>query len=213
MKLYLSSYHIGNHPDCLKAMVGSNRKAAVITNAGDCWDTYRTRNLPKFIRDLADADIQAEELDLRNYFGQTENLKTALSQVGLIWVTGGNTFVLRRAMKESGLDTILPGLLRSGDIVYGGFSAGACVVSPSLKGIHLGDEPEVVPPGYPNTGVVWEGLGIIDFYIVPHFRSNHSESAIMENVISYYDEHKMPFYTLADGEALRVENGSIEKLS
>ena len=42
-------------------------------------------------------------------------------------------------------------------IVYGGYSAGACVLTPTLKGIHLADEPDLTPAGYESMPVIWEG--------------------------------------------------------
>lgn len=50
------------------------------------------------------------------------------------------------------------------------------------------------------------------YYIVPHYRSDHPESAMMENVVSYYEEKKLPFYALKDGEALVVNGTKIEKV-
>ena len=100
-------------------------------------------------------------------------------------------------------------LLESNDLVYGGFSAGACVLSPSLRGIHLADKPENVPEGYPSE-VIWEGIGLISFYIIPHFRSPHPGSEAMENVIAYYKKQKLPYHAIADGEVIVVDGESIE---
>jgi hypothetical protein len=36
-KLYLSSYFLGNHPDELAKLVGSNRKVGIILNAADIY--------------------------------------------------------------------------------------------------------------------------------------------------------------------------------
>lgn len=211
MKLFLSSYHVGNCANRLRELVGSNRKALIIPNAGDLWDAYRQNNFPQILADLKKLGTDAEELDLRSYFGNADRLKNVVSRAGLLWVTGGNTFVLRRAMKESGLDLLLPEILRNSDCVYGGFSAGACVTSPSLKGIHLADEPEAVPEDYPTKEVIWNGLGLVDFYIVPHYRSKHSESAMMESVVASYQGGNLPFYTLSDGEALVVDGKKVLK--
>jgi dipeptidase E len=212
MKFFLSSFNIGNQPDKLREILGSNLTALVITNAGDGWDSYRSQQLPRFIQDLAAIGIRAKELDLRKYFGKTKKLQEKLSDVGLIWVTGGNTFILRRAMFESGLDKILPDLLRSNKIVYGGFSAGICVLSPSLQGVHLADEPKDIPEGY-NKEIIWDGLGLIDFYIVPHFQSGHDESLLADKVVEYYENRKLPYQTLVDGEALLIEDDKVAKLS
>jgi dipeptidase E len=41
-------------------------------------------------------------LDLKKYFHNPEGLKENLNQFDVIWVRGGNTFVLAQAMKLSG---------------------------------------------------------------------------------------------------------------
>ena len=100
-------------------------------------------------------------------------------------------------MKQSGFDEVL--LEQDAHFVYAGYSAGACAVTPTLRGIHLVDEPEVVPVGYTEE-VTWDGLGLVPFSIVPHYRSNHPESALNEKVIEFFIEHKIPFIALRDGE-------------
>jgi len=133
-----------------------------------------------------------------------KTLKRHISKFGFIWVTGGNSFVLRRAYAHSGLDIILKDKLSEDDFVYAGYSAGICVVTPTLKGIHLVDEPEVIPTGY-DRETIWSGLRFVSFCIAPHYRSDHPESALIEKVVEYFVEHKMPFVALRDGEALLLD--------
>ena len=57
----------------------------------------------------------------------------------LIWVNGGNVFLLRRAMQQSGLDNVIIERKSDDGFVYSGYSAGACVVGPTLRGAH-GDQ-------------------------------------------------------------------------
>jgi dipeptidase E len=53
-----------------------------------------------------------------------------------------------QAMKLSGFDEILKERVKSDrDIIYGGYSAGICILGPTLKGIHIADDPEVKPYG------------------------------------------------------------------
>ena len=73
-----------------------------------------------------------------------------------MWINGGNAFILRRAMKQSGLDELVVGALRRDRIVYAGFSAAAVIAYSSLKGLDLTDNPEEVPEGAPcASGMVW----------------------------------------------------------
>ena len=92
----------------------------------------------------------------------------------------------------------------------GGFSAGAVVATPTLRGIELMDDPTQIVEGYPET-VVWEGLGLVDFSIVPHFRSNHPETLLAESAVRYLDERQMPFKALKDGDVW-VQDGSVGTL-
>lgn len=45
----------------------------------------------------------------------------------------------------------------------------------TLRGIELVDDPSKVYEVY-GTSITWEGLGLIDYSIAPHYRSNHPES-------------------------------------
>lgn len=209
MKLFLSSYQIGTAPDALLGLLGARRQAVVVANAADHFaDARRAAWVERCRGELERVGVPSRELDLRTHFGRPD-LRGALSDVGLIWVTGGNTFLLRKAMRASGLDVLLPELLAGGELVYGGFSAGACVASPSLAGIALADHPEREAAGYPSD-VPWDGLGLIGFYVVPHYRSDHPESASMEAVVAYYEEHGLPHVDLRDGQAVVVSGPSVE---
>lgn len=210
MKLYLSSYLTGSSPEHLTKLIDGKKHAALILNASDVYgDMNRSAYVARFKDEFSELGISSEEIDLRKYFGKSETLKSDLQRFGLVWASGGNTFTLRRAMRASGMDQILPDFLRQSEMVYGGFSAGACVVGPSLRGIQFADDPQQIPPGYAPE-VIWEGLGLVDFQIVPHFGSKHPESESTEKVVSYLNQHHMPYYALADGQAVVFENRKVQ---
>ena len=207
MKLYLSSYFLGNHPEELAKLVGSNKKVGIIMNAADIYgDEKHPIYLAAEIEKMKVIELSADELDLRDYFNDNEALKAKLESYGLVWVMGGNTFVLRQAMKMSGFDEIIKDLVTNEAIVYGGFSAGSCVATQTLKGIELIDKPEQMPEGY-DKETIWEGLGFVNFSIAPHYRSEHPESEEVEKVVQYFEENNMPYRALHDGEVL-VINGT-----
>ena len=54
----------------------------------------------------------------------------------------GNVFTLRMAFAKSGLDRVVVEGLAADQFVYAGFSAGPCVLAPSLAGLELCDPPE-----------------------------------------------------------------------
>ena len=127
----------------------------------------------------------------------------------MVWVCGGNSFILRRAMAQSGFDEVITDLLASDKVVYGGYSAGACVMAPTLLGIDLCDDPEVVPQSY-HTEIIWDGLGLVDYSIVPHYKSNHPESPLLDETVTFLEDRGMPFKTLRDGEAIIINGDTTE---
>lgn len=205
MRLYLSSYRLGDRAGSLLALLGNGRRAAIIENALDhvsqgARDIYRNEAYdPR--TELAGLGVAGTYLDLRRYFGDPEGLRRELATYDLVWVTGGNAFVLRRAMKQSGFDDVITDMLENDEIIYGGFSAGAVVAAPSLAGIDLMDDPDEVPAGY-ESQPVWDGLGLIDHAIVPHYRSPHSESASAERAARHLSSRGLRYRALRDGEVI-----------
>lgn len=206
MKMYLSSYRLGNNPQLLVDLVGENKKAAVIANALDFSTDLDRRNagVSQEVVDLKQLGFQPEEVDLRKYFGKPKELSEKLSEFGMIWVRGGNTFILRRAFKESGMDKWLVGQKDNKELVYAGYSAGVCILSPTLKGLETVDDPNIISEGY-NKGVIWDGLGLINFAFAPHYKSNHPESEMVNKEVEYYEKNGVEFKTLHDGEAIVIQ--------
>jgi dipeptidase E len=205
MNLYLSSMHFGANPDRLTSLLGSNKRAAICLNANDGLGSGRDRYFSKTLSILDGLGVAAEEIDLRAYFDQRQRLFSKLQQYGLLWVTGGNTFVLRRAFYASGLDQLLPTLLQNPEFTYGGFSAGACVATPSLHGIDLADDPYTIPAGYPAESPLWDGLNLVDFRIVPHFGSSLPGLAtLMAEIAARFTTAGLNFYSLTDNQAIVV---------
>jgi dipeptidase E len=154
--------------------------------------------------------LEPEELDLRQYFDNKQGLEVRLDNVDFVWIRGGNVFILRRALKQSGFDKILKQKLLDDAVAYGGYSAGSCILTPTLRGIELCDPVDVIPSGY-SEQIEWSGLNLVPYYIAPHYKSDHLESASIEKVVSYFEDHKMRYRTLRDGEAI-VINGKRESL-
>jgi len=206
MKLYLSSFLLGNNPDELVQLVGLNKKAAIILNAGDL-DTDCNGRIQRYRNqeeDLKSLGFTCQELNLVNYFGRPKELETSLSQFGMVWVPGGNAFVLRRAMSQSGFDKIIANLLANNSIVYAGYSAGAIMATPTLNGIELVDDPNQVPSGY-ESKILWDAMNFIKYSIAPHYKSNHPESESIERVIEFFEENHMPYKALSDGQAIVID--------
>jgi dipeptidase E len=81
VRLYLSSFRIGDHPEHLAALVGGDHRASVvIANAMDhAPPDVRRASVELELRALADLGLGAAELDLRDYFSQQHRLRQDLA--------------------------------------------------------------------------------------------------------------------------------------
>jgi dipeptidase E len=133
---------MGDHPEYLTALVGDDsRRMVVIANAiDDAPEDVRRAGVERECTALGELGFDAAELDLRNYFDDEQRLRRELAGVVLAWLRGGNVFMLHYAMRRSGADTVFPDLLASDAPVFAGYSAGPCVLSPSLRGLEAVDE-------------------------------------------------------------------------
>ena len=79
--------------------------------------------------------IMGEDFDLRHYFGKHPTLVGELSRYDRVRVVGGNAFTLRRAMRESGFETVIAGGLDRDAIGPFGRAAGpaAAVAGPIVN--------------------------------------------------------------------------------
>ena len=210
MRLYLSSLRMGDAFPALLEMVGPGARAAVISNAGDHIPPPLRRAYERAVFDPVSHfrrhGIQAEALDLRTYFGREDALDTALADVNLVWSVGGNSFLLMRALRRSGLDRILARRLAEDSLVYGGWSAGAVVAGPSLRGVEMMDDPARLADGY-DAEPVWDGMGLVDFTVVPHYESRHFDAPAARRLAAHYTAKGVAHRPLRDGEAI-VWNGA-----
>ena len=205
MRLYLSSFRNGNKSEELLKLLGNGRRTALINNAQDFLTlSDRSSRRDDEIDRLKSIGLDPIEIDLRLYFGKPEGLKEKLAGFDLIWVRGGNAFVLRRAFKQSGADKVITELLSEDKVVYGGYSAGIDMLTPSLHGAELVDEPDIIPEGY-DPEIIWDCLALVPYAIAPHYKSDHPESAAIDNSVEYLIDNHIPFIALRDGEAILVD--------
>ena len=174
-------------------------------NAGDEKpDDERKESVRKELDDLVDLGFSAEEVDLRNYFGKQKEIEEILAPFQAVWVRGGNTFILKRAFEKSGFDMIVKKRLAEDSMVYAGYSAGVVILAPTMHGLDIVDDPNSVPVGYEKE-FNWDGLNILPYSVAVHYKSEHPESAGVDEEIQYCIDHKMPYKTLRDGEVLVIE--------
>ena len=207
MRLYLSSFRMGDHPEHLVALAGGDgRRGVIIANAmDDAPLDVRRASVELELAALTDLGLGAAELDLRGYFSDPQRLRQDLAGVSMAWLRGGNTFMLRYALYRSGAGTVFRELLAANALVYAGYSAGACVLSPSLRGLELVDDADAVPRTY-GSPPLWDGLALLGEAFVPHYRSpGHPETAAIERVVTRYRAEGIAYRTLHDGQALLVD--------
>ncbi len=212
----LTGDSIGCYSDKLIKLIGENHKVLLISNARD----HRTPERRKEIVDedtglLAGCGLEVVELDLRKYFGRSNELKEYISEFnpGCIFAMGGNVYSLATSMHLSGMDKILLADLKNDRYVFAGYSAGSMVTAKDLMNYHstygerAGDRLDETEAIYGE--VFTGGLGLVDGYIVPHAGS------IKFDAISKVAERKLKELglkpiVLRDSDFAVVQDGNIE---
>jgi dipeptidase E len=212
MRLFLSSYRLGNSPKSFVGLIATNKNVAIITNArDDSSDEEISIRRDRESRSLEELGLKPAVLDLRDYYYEgKKKLRADLEKYGALWVTGGNVFVLRTAMKLSGFDKIIADALNKDQLVYAGYSAAGCVLSPSLNGYEIVDDATEVQRIY-DKPADFTGLGIIDYHFEPHYKSDHPESADVDKEIEYLEAQGIKYKTIRDGQAI-VINGDHQEI-
>jgi dipeptidase E len=202
MRLFLSSYRAGNYPEKLIELFGKSSKVAVITNANDDkTDQERKESVNEVMHFLKSLGFKPIEIDLKKYFKQANFSEKDVKKYQAVWVAGGNTFLLVRALKQSGACKVISDMVRKNEIIYGGESAGAILTTRTLTGVQFGDDPNIIPKGY-NKEVIWDGLNFTSYHIVPHYRS---EWVGAEDMIKEIENNGLEYKTLTDSQAILID--------
>jgi len=174
---------------------------AIIPNAKDFeLPNERAESIDRWIAELGGWGFRSDVIDLREY-EDPEILHSKLRDYPLVWVLGGNTFMLRSEMRRTGLDKFLKDLVENG-MVYCGESAGAIVAGSTLEGTETADEPGLADE------IILEGIGLIDKVIVPHADS----ADFVEYATSMRKKYgeSMEVIYINDDQALAVNDGQQE---
>jgi dipeptidase E len=202
MKLYISSYKLGSKTNVLKKWIKDyNNRIMMITSARDGYpdNERKTKGIQTDMMALQELGFDVAQLSLRDYFQNPDRLREDLKSYHAFSAIGGNTFILRQAMLLSGFDEFLRDNVYQDSFLYGGYSAGICLLAPSLKGLELVDDSDADPYHYP---VIYNGLDLIDYLPVPHYRSDHPETHLVEDVIGYLMRNNIKYKTLHDGDVI-----------
>jgi dipeptidase E len=89
MRLYLSSFRMGNQSEQLIALAGGTGSVAVIANAMDAAPSdIRESGVIRELDGLQGLGFDAEEIDLRDYFLNSESLIEDLRKYDVAWLRG-----------------------------------------------------------------------------------------------------------------------------
>lgn len=202
MKLYLSSYKLGDKKEELKKwIVEHNNKICLIPNSRDVYpDGERKINgIQEDVKELEDLGFDVTVISLKDYFDNNEELYKILKEFNAFYVIGGNTFALRQAMYLSRFDEYLKSIENNPNYLYAGYSAGICVLAKDMHGLDVCDNPSINPYGIET---IWEGLGYFDYIFLPHYKSNHKETKLIDDSVEYCNKNNIKYKTLHDGDVI-----------
>ncbi len=171
----------------------SKIKLAYITTAGK--GNVNKEYLEIHKRLLEKEGYDFEELDIE---GKNENeLRKLLENKNAIYVEGGNTFYLLKAVRESGFDKVIKELIKKG-VPYIGSSAGSYIVCPTIE------MATWKPKQKDRFGMTdFTALNLVPFLLTAHYTSE------MENILKdKISKTKYQTRILQDGQAVLVEYGN-----
>jgi dipeptidase E len=133
-----------------------------------------------------------------------ENPLPAIQQADAIFVGGGNTFRLLKALQDLNLLEPIRRKVKSG-AAYIGSSAGSNVAGPTIKTTK--DMPIVQPRSF-------DSLGLVPFQISPHYldpnpNSTHMGETQEERILQFLEENETPVVGIREGAWLLIENGGV----
>ncbi|MDN5724540.1 MAG: peptidase E [Propionibacteriales bacterium] len=209
MRLYLSSFRLGDHPDALRTLAPPPGPVLVIANAIDAVPpTARAERVADELDRMAGLGYQVAELDLRDHLDDRSGLADRLATAALLWVRGGNVFVLRHVLAISGADQLIIDGLATDAFAYGGYSAGPCVLGPHLRELDACDDTDELRRTY-AVEPRFDGLGVLDRAVVPHLDSeDHFETEVLTRVAARHDAAGEPYLGLRDGDVWLVAGAS-----
>ena len=132
------------------------------------------------------------------------NPKQAIEETDAVFIGGGNTFRLLKALYDFDLLDPIRERVENG-MPYIGSSAGSNVAAPTIRTTN--DMPIVQPPSF-------NALGLVSFQINPHYldpdpNSKHMGETREERIVQFLEENDTPVVGLREGAMLRIENGEI----
>ena len=134
----------------------------------------------------------------------TDNPEKAIEQTDAIFIGGGNTFRLLKALQDLELLEPIRRKVKSG-APYIGSSAGSNVAGPTIKTTK--DIPIVQPRSF-------DSLGLVPFQISPHYldpdaNSTHMGETQEERILQFLEENQTPVVGIREGTWLWIDHGAV----
>ena len=176
------------------AFLGPVKRLTFVPFALADHEAYTARARDRFARE------GIEVAALRADRGRSDSLDAA----DAIFVGGGNTYRLLRALQQTGHVEAIRARVAAG-MPYLGASAGTNIAAPTIRTTN--DMPIVEPAGF-------DALGLVPFQINPHFvdaeaASRHMGETREERLREYLEENERPVVGLREGAWLRREGPSL----
>lgn len=147
---------------------------------------------------MKELNFDFEEVDIE---GKSEQeLRQILSDKEVVYVEGGNTFYLLKAVRESGFDRVIKDLISDG-VIYIGSSAGGYICCPTIEMATWKHQDKFEHYGLKDL----TALNLVPFLITAHYEPKYKE--VIRRGIA---KAKYPVKILTDQQALLVQNDEVK---
>ncbi|MFH1014276.1 MAG: Type 1 glutamine amidotransferase-like domain-containing protein [Candidatus Uhrbacteria bacterium] len=200
-KLFLTSdsdffyEHIGEYVD---KPLNEVNIAWITTAKGGC---LPSKHLPEHRQKMSRQPFRYDEMDIEGK--KEDELREMFKDKDIIYVHGGNTFYLLKAIKESNFEKVLKEKMDQG-VLYAGTSAGAYVACPTI---------EMCEWKHDRHYHRFEGQDdLTAMNLVPFLMSVHHEPKYDEDIKKGKRSTDLEVYVLEDGQGIYVEGGEVKVL-
>ncbi len=138
------------------------------------------------------------EIDLDHTTG--DDLKKVLEKTELVYVEGGNTFLLMKSIRQSGFEKIIKELLPKG-LIYMGASAGSYVACPTIEMALWKHQDKY--SHYNLTDLT--AMSLVPFLMTVHYKPEYDQ--ILKEKIS---QTPLPVKILTDEQGILMRDGKVE---
>lgn len=130
----------------------------------------------------------------------------AVRAAEVLYVGGGNSFRLLRALRDRGLVETVRERVAAGELAYVGSSAGTNMACPTLRTTN--DMPIVQPDAF-------EAFGLVPFQVNPHYLdadpgSTHMGETRAQRIAQFLEENDVPVLGMREGAWLRRRGERLE---